>query len=275
MSEWKYIIADSGGSGTDWAFCRADGTVHYQKTRSLHPRYALSWTMEDWQQLVQSLPTAFEEVPLYFYGAGCGNPSTASAMRELLCDTGFGQATVFSDALGACRACCGKDSGFVAIMGTGSILMEYDGIQIVRRFGGFGSLLGDEGSGFYFGRLVLKQWLREPHSFSDRQQVVLRSVLKDREEVLSKLAHPEAASWIASLAEKFAEMDFQEIHQANCGAFLIDVLPDENAEKRRLHFVGSYACSRQDTLRELLAERGWEAGWFISHPIESLVLFHE
>ncbi|MGN0190147.1 MAG: hypothetical protein ACI39U_00675, partial [Candidatus Cryptobacteroides sp.] len=67
---------------------------------------------------------------------------------------------VFSDMLGAARAVCGHSPGVVGILGTGSNSCVYDGDGIVIAGRGGGYVLGDEGSGAWFGKMLLSDYIR-------------------------------------------------------------------------------------------------------------------
>src|SRR5262245_9058204 len=63
---------------------------------------------------------------------------------------------VYSDAQVALLGALGERPGLLILSGTGSIVIGYDERRRWGRAGGFGPLLGDEGSGFWLGR----EWLR-------------------------------------------------------------------------------------------------------------------
>ena len=63
---------------------------------------------------------------------------------------------VYSDAQVALLGALGDRPGVLILSGTGSIVIGYDERGRWGRAGGFGPLLGDEGSGFWIGR----EWLR-------------------------------------------------------------------------------------------------------------------
>jgi N-acetylglucosamine kinase-like BadF-type ATPase len=68
------------------------------------------------------------------------------------------------DAQAAALGALGGAPGVLVLAGTGSILVAHDGRGRWARAGGFGPLLGDEGSGFWLGR----EWVRattEPGDF--------------------------------------------------------------------------------------------------------------
>jgi len=74
---------------------------------------------------------------------------------------------VIPDAEAALAAAFGGDPGIVVISGTGSIAWGKDESGKVIRAGGYGYILGDEGSGFWIGREALRIALDGYHSGDD------------------------------------------------------------------------------------------------------------
>jgi N-acetylglucosamine kinase-like BadF-type ATPase len=68
---------------------------------------------------------------------------------------------VVNDALVALVAGTGSAPGIVIIAGTGSIAYGRNGTGQAARAGGWGYVLGDEGSGYWIGRLALRAVVRE------------------------------------------------------------------------------------------------------------------
>lgn len=266
MTTVEFAIADSGGSGTGWAFYHTDGTVSYRRTESLHPRFALADRNRIRENLLREFGTS-TGIPLIFYGAGCSDVGIALEMQQLLSEAGFSVQEVLPDTLGACRAVCGDAPGMVAILGTGSVLLAYDGTAIVERYGGWGSLLGDEGSGFYFGKLLLRAYLSgnlsEAAAFFGSPAVVS-----------GKLASPDATAYIASLAGAALPFPTGKFHRENLECFVKNYLPDRSLFGNRLSGTGSYGFHQLAVLKELADLRGWHIGNWSADPLEELVMFH-
>lgn len=74
---------------------------------------------------------------------------------------------VITDAEAALAAAFGSESGIVVISGTGSIAWGQDKTGRVMRSGGYGYILGDEGSGFWIGREALRRCLDGFHRGED------------------------------------------------------------------------------------------------------------
>ncbi len=88
--------------------------------------------------------------------AGANTSNAAEWLPPLL---PFGRVRVVQDAETAAAGALGADDGIVAAMGTGSVFIRQSGGAVVT-IGGWGPILGDEGSGNWLGRRFLAHVLR-------------------------------------------------------------------------------------------------------------------
>lgn len=95
--------------------------------------------------------------------AGVDRPDDARVMQALMRRIGHkAKVLVVNDALIALEAGApGGQPGVVIISGTGSIAYGRNGNNQSARAGGWGYMLGDEGSGYWIGRAALRAVLRE------------------------------------------------------------------------------------------------------------------
>lgn len=93
--------------------------------------------------------------------AGVDRPEEAAVVRAILARLGqVRSALVVNDALIALEAGIGSAAGIVIVAGTGSIAYGRDTEGRAARAGGWGHLLGDEGSGYWLGRQALHAVVR-------------------------------------------------------------------------------------------------------------------
>jgi N-acetylglucosamine kinase-like BadF-type ATPase len=111
--------------------------------------------------------------------AGVGRPSdrerALQAMRELGFDAEY---QVDSDAVAALTGAFAGGQGIIVIAGTGSICFGKGADGRVERSGGWGYLLGDEGSGYYIGQQAIIAALKDLDGRGPATQ--LRSALERR-----------------------------------------------------------------------------------------------
>jgi len=274
MTSWKYIIADSGGSSTTWVFCRKDGSVKQLETRSMHPKFLPQWTATDWEELATLLGDVSTE-KLYFYGAGCSQINVQQQLIGYLKQLGFATIEVFPDTLAACRALCQSQKGTVAILGTGSVLLEYDGKAITSLIGGYGSLIGDEGSGFHFARLVLNDYLHDCLKASEQTTAALAERVGSKTAIRSRLASIDSQAWVATLGKQFTDLELNHYHELNFTLFLATHFPQLKNSANQLAILGSYGFSNRHLFKQLLEDQGWELVNSMQNPLEELVHFHK
>ncbi len=98
--------------------------------------------------------------------AGVDRPDDARVVRAIMKRIGYkAKVLVVNDALVALEAGAPDQPGVVVIAGTGSIAYGRNERNQAARAGGWGYMLGDEGSGYWIGRAALRAVLRE----SDRR----------------------------------------------------------------------------------------------------------
>ena len=88
--------------------------------------------------------------------AGANLPGAPERLAETL---PFPQVKVVTDAITAARGALGDQDGILSAIGTGSVFAVQRG-GTIRQYGGYGFLLGDEGSGASLGRALLSRALR-------------------------------------------------------------------------------------------------------------------
>lgn len=103
--------------------------------------------------------SANAEVPRLVAGLGLAGANAAGAAERLKQTLPFARMRVETDAIAAVKGALRQGDGIVAALGTGSVFARQRAGQIVQ-IGGWGLALGDEGSGAWLGRSVLKKALR-------------------------------------------------------------------------------------------------------------------
>ena len=94
--------------------------------------------------------------------AGVDRPDDAGVVRAIMRRIGYkARCLVVNDALVALEAGAPAQPGIVVIAGTGSIAYGRNDRNQAARAGGWGFMLGDEGSGYWIGRAALRAVLRE------------------------------------------------------------------------------------------------------------------
>ena len=104
--------------------------------------------------------------------AGVDREDDARIMRNIMRRMGYRSNTlIVNDALIALVAGAGANPGVVVVAGTGSIAYGVSHLGMAARAGGWGPILGDEGSGYWVGRRALAAVMRDADSRGPRTAI--------------------------------------------------------------------------------------------------------
>lgn len=263
----QYLIADSGGSKTDWCFIDVCKTKTYFTTKSYHPSNCddefVESEIEFWNKHQYMM-----EAELHFYGAGCYTLDGREEIKKTLKDIGFENNIVLSDLHGAGAALFGETNGVVAILGTGSVLFNWENQDVINVIGGKGFLIGDEGSGFYFGKLVYEAF--NNNELSVEQKSVFSSVA-DLNKIESAINSGKHKFILGELSLKLQDyrLLFKTYHEQNAKSFCEAHL--ENEAELNISVLGGYGYYHRDILRPIFESCGVRISQFLRRPIEALV----
>ena len=275
------IIVDSGSTKADWAIVYPDGRQELITTMGLNPFFQSQVEVE---MVVQKevLPLIDSETvgEIYFYGAGCHGAEQNNIIRH-------GLARFFPDAyievdhdlLGSARATCGNQAGIACIIGTGSNTCLYDGFKIVDNVDNLGYLLGDEGSGYYIGKLLIRDiFLRRMPKDVNKAFEAAYPLTKNQ--LMDKIYGGTPNVYIAGFAKFASEHRDHPYIQKLIGRSFEDlikgyVLKYKGCHGLAIHFVGSIAYHFKDLLDLMLKKHRLRLGVIVQKPIQHLVEYHK
>ncbi len=313
------LIADNGATKCDWAAIGPGGKVDRFETQgvnlalsapdeivfAVHSAFAQFAALHASDRLV-SLSTSedgktcltVESVSeIWFYSAGA---TSGKAVETLEYAFGFmfpkAVVNVLSDLLGAARALCGTEPGIVGILGTGSNSCFYDGKDIVKAGHGGGFILGDEGSGAWFGKTLLADYVRNliPKDMLDALQ---ERYSLDYETVIEKVYRSEAPSrylasffpfiykWARPESEgEFDDMEVTVAGQKYAGLFLCEGImtffdrclhyQDFDFERYPVYLCGSIAWLCRNEIEHRASSLKMTVGKIVKSPIDGLIEYH-
>lgn len=274
------LIADSGSTKCDWAVCSSCNETVRIASGGLNPFACndekISEILDG--ELMPHIGDRDEVESVYFYGAGCifdGAERIGQALRSRFTHA---RIEVASDMLGAARALCGRSSGIVCILGTGSNSCLYDGRQIVANVPPLGYILGDEGGGAHIGRLVVSDILKGLTSESLRTALYEECAASYAGIIDRVYRQPQANRYLAGFAE-FAARHLDEPEIAACVDRAFDAFIERNVMQydtaaNRVGFVGSIAHFFRERLVCAVERHGLRAGRIMRSPIEALAEYH-
>ena len=265
------IIAESGGTKTDWRIKNGNEIIAFE-TCNFHPRTIEKPQNEVIQTLIKTIP---KKSALFFYGSGCLQKENQDIIKKLFEPIDFKSIYVQSDLIAAGKSIYGTGIGYVAILGTGSVFCKYNNEQIEDLLGGYGYLLGDEGSGYYFGKLAIQKYLLE--ECSNEYKEFIETSYGDRSSILAAIYGNEGKLFLGNIRLETENIDLQSeienIHRENIELFLTKYLP-KNKTIAEISFIGSYAFFNEELLKELLIKSGVRLKKIIQKPIDELMRFH-
>jgi glucosamine kinase len=278
------LIADGGSTKTSWCQLSDAGQRVYFNTEGYNPDFVN--TQDIINSLSKSLPDTLprEEVrEIYFYGAGVSSPAKAeviaAAMRHIF--SGANKIEVTEDLLAAARALLGHGPGFAAILGTGTNSCIYDGQKITHNVDSLGYFLGDEGSGSFLGKRLLRDYLRG--LLPDGLQEALKEEyhLGTRNDIIDRLYNQALPNRFLASFAKFA---YDHNNVSYCRQIVVEafeaffqniVLHYPNYQNYTFNCIGSVGYNFRDALTQVANSHGMQVGKIIRSPIDDLVSFHE
>jgi len=178
--------------------------------------------------------------------------------------------------MAVCHALLGHERGIACILGTGANSCLYDGEKVVERGVSLGYLLGDEGSGCYIGRKLVRAYFYNIMPLELRLQFDNTYNLSVSD-IIDNVYHKSAPSRYLAAFTKFAgeRQSHPFIRQLvkDCFNDFIQVFILRYDECRSLPicFVGSVAYHLKPLLQESMEEAGLKMGLVMRSPVEGLV----
>lgn len=273
------LVVESGSTKADWMLIKGSHRIPFT-TKGFNPFFhSKEDILIELNEHLELDLIKNEVTQVHFYGAGC-----SSVKLNLIIENGlkafFTNATVLVDHdLKACAVSLYERTPIIAcILGTGSNSCYFDGKNITENSFALGYVLGDEGSGSYFGKIILSDYLygRLP----EKMMADMNRIGLTKENIFESVYMKENANvYIASFMPilfKNKELPYsQQIIQKGFTEFIDKhVLCYPESKKSPISFVGSVAALLKDELEEVCNKKGVLFGKVIRKPLENLVTYH-
>src|ERR1700733_13114842 len=275
------LVADSGSSKTDWLLAVPEQEPLQFKTGGLNPYFLSEKEMVKilQDQGADLIAHTAEITEIYFFGAGCSSPDrhevVSNALSQLFPKSYI---SVDSDLLGSAYATCGHEKGFCCVLGTGSNISYFDGEDIHAGQHGLGYVLGDEGSGTWFGKALITDFLygnmpeeiglKFDEEYHLDKEIVIKNVYQT----------PNPNSYLASFSKFLSgirQSDYAQnlLHKGLIEFIETNIKSYPQYHRYKCHFVGSIAYVFADELKAVCKENGIHIGKIIQQPIHDLMAF--
>ncbi|AIM36219.1 N-acetylglucosamine kinase [Sphingobacterium sp. ML3W] len=276
------IIADGGSTKTNWCLLDDSNKKIYFNTEGYNPYFV------DSEYIVNSLRKGLpNDLPLEdikevnYYGAGVHNKEKADIVVKAIQEVfPKAQVEVGHDLLAAARALLGKESGFAAILGTGTNSCIYDGNEITYNIDSCAYILGDEGSGSYIGKKLLTDYIRDLMP-QDVRKVFYDTYKITPDEIMD-------AVYTKPLANRFCASFSKFVYDNNVNIEYTRAIVDDafeaffrnlvskypNYQDYTFNCIGSVGYNFRNVLEEKAQQYGMKVGKILRSPIDDLVQFH-
>ena len=272
------LFADSGSTKTAWLlYDKVTKTKKYFETVGINP--IIHHHEEIYQKIFSNselISIADKVNEIKFFGAGCSSPErnrlAEAALKSIFINANI---EIDHDMKAAAYAICGNESGIACILGTGSNSIFFDGETLVESYAGIGYILGDEASGAYFGKTILRDFLY--HLLPEEIEQHLLSEYKLEKNTIFQLVYKEASPnrYLASFApvlSKFRETDYAQVvlQKGFTEFFDFHISCFEDYQEYPIGFVGSIANTFKPELQKVADEFECTLGKFVTNPIDDI-----
>lgn len=257
------LIADSGGTTTDWALVTGQ-KIRFFSSMGLHPD-----TITPEVTVPEALrPYQKKVTRILFYGSGCARTQKAAKVKALM-HKWFPAAVVqvFSDLMAIAHTGLQKQAGIVAVLGTGSSMAIYDGKNLqfpVKSPGKY----SDPGSGTDLGMNV--KYMFEAGKLPPVVQQEL-SELTEKKQLYTNDLIPVYTTYIMN---NLHEPVFKQLCTARFNAFFDFYRPVITNQKPEIVCGGTIAWLGKNILAVIAARRSYHIKKIIRKPINLLVQYN-
>ena len=275
------LIAESGSTKTDWVLVNDNKEITMFKTMGFNPFFHSSEFIAEEIQNNKEFYEASKNVDkLYFYGAGCSSVEMNNIVKLGLNKIYPNSAVIVDHDLLACALSTYQGEPSIScILGTGSNSCYFDGNVLREEVPAIAYVLGDEGSGSFYGKKLLRDYLYNqlPESISKDFESQFGNAKADIfENVYMK---PHANVYLASFM-KFINRHYHHEYVVNMiqhgmNEFMkIHVCCYPEHKSVKTHFIGSISKIFERELIQAAKNNGVILGEIIQKPVDNLVNYH-
>ena len=273
------LIADSGSTKCDWVLYKNDDQSPIRvRTKGLNPailsKKKLKKVIVNNSELAQ-YKDAVDSI--YFFGAGCGTKKSQEKINTVLTSFFRGAIANTNEDIMAAVYATTHTPAVVCILGTGSNCCFYDGHTVHLKTPSLGYIVMDEGSGNYFGKILLQAYFYKKmpaelrFSFEKHFNLNEKAIIKN----LYQSATPNKylAEFARFLFENEEHPFIAEILIEGMDLFIENHILSyaEELKSVPLHFVGSIAYHAQKYMDIALHKKGLKAESYVRRPIDNLI----
>lgn len=275
------IVADSGSTKCDWLIAGDSGTVEansmgfnpfFHSTELVLSKLKENTVLNQYKDSISAV---------YFYGAGCSSVDRIKIIQKALAEF-FDKAhtvEVRHDLEAAAVATTPEKVGIACIIGTGSNSCYYNGISVHEAVPALGYILGDEGSGSYFGKIILRKFLYNQLPGKLQEEFGSEYGLTKEAIFDGVYNQPNPNVYLANFMQFFSARKndpfLRDIIYEGLAVFAHShIWCYDQFRDVPVHFVGSIAYYFSDILDEVAKNHRFTIGNVIKKPITPLLNYH-
>ncbi|MBL7789416.1 MAG: hypothetical protein JNL75_06230 [Chitinophagales bacterium] len=275
-----FLLAESGSSKTQWRLISGE-KIKAAETKGINPFFVTEEFVIN--ELKNSELANFQNdiTRIVFYGAGCSHEGRNNFLKGIF-KSYFKNANdilVDHDLLASCIALFGKGDGIACIIGTGSNSCVYENGEITHNVPALGYVMGDEASGAYIGKEILKNYIyktlpKEIHDY------ILEKYEIDKEDIFDAVYKKDLPNrFLASfapIASHFKTHPFiQEIILRGFDEFIrYHIICYPESKKLPISFVGSIALVFKEELTLAMQKYDLNITNVDANPIDALIQYY-
>ena len=275
------LIAESGSTKTDWVLIDESNEKQYFKTIGFNPFFHSTDLIVSTVQKNKELIACSDQISkVFFYGAGCSssdmNQIVLKAMNRLFPNA---DSNVDHDLLACALATYEDEPSISCILGTGSNSCFFDGENVREEVPAIAYVLGDEGSGAYYGKKLLRDYLY--NKLPTDIKYGLENELKITKAAIFERVYmrPHANVYLASFMKfisKYKDTSYvTEMVKEGMDEFIkIHVCCYPESKSVKTHFIGSISKIYENELKFAANKNNIILGNIIQKPVENLVRYH-
>ena len=271
------LLADSGSSKTEWILLDGGKEILRTETIGLNPYFVDEGTIRATVEHSPLFKYAKKIKQIEFFGAGCSNEEKQAWLKSVF-QLSFQKATVsiYTDIELAVKASAHNEPCIVCIFGTGSTFRIFDGKEIKSKYSSLSYILGDEGSGTYIAKALLRGVFYQNFS-PELISAFFKAYPIDSATLLQKTYNePQANRYLASFVPFCKEhITSPEIEKIVLNAFEqfyfehLQKLPE--IKSYPVHFIGSIALYFEEQLQAIARKHHFTIGRIVQKPLSKVL----
>ena len=275
------FIIESGSTKSDWVLVDDKSKQTFYKTIGFNPYFhSAELVSSEIKKNKEIIGHASSVKKIFFYGAGCSSEKMNNKIAKGI-QSVFKDAEIFveHDLLACAFATYEGEPGISCIIGTGSNSCHFDGVNLNEEVPALGYVLGDEGSGSYFGKFLLSSFLYHKLP-SDLMKDFQDTYALTEADIVSGVYQKESpnvfiASFMPFVVKHKKHKFFNDVLVKGLQHFMeVHVCCYKDYLDTPVHFVGSLSVLLEDELRIAADNLGIEIRSVTAKPIQNLVDYH-